>query len=80
MQFGRDSDGDHYWALMNDIDASETRYWSPQISPEGDTLYYQGLYLFIPGYSMRELDGRGHVIRNLYANLGHKYYSSELIG
>ena len=56
--------GDHYWALMNDIDASETRWWNPSIQSNGDTIY--GGFLPILGIYAREIDGRGHIIKNLF--------------
>ena len=59
-----DYEGNHYWILMNDIDASETRYWNPKVN-NGDTLYYGGFRRIIAD-KHRSLDGRGHVIRNLY--------------
>lgn len=53
----------NYWILMNDIDASETHKWNPYVNEQGDTIYLG----FIPIVKkMKSLDGRGHVIRNLY--------------
>lgn len=64
QEMGNDWAGDHYWILMNDIDASETKNWNPFVNSKGETVYYMGFQAF--GSEIRSLDGRGHVIRNLF--------------
>lgn len=56
-----------HYALGNDIDASETRDWEWEAaigSKRADVLGFMGLYEF-----SGSLDGRGHVIKNLYSNM-----------
>ncbi len=56
--------GEGYYILMNDIDASETKYWNPIIRKNGDTVY-RGFWGLFMNY-VRSLDGQGHIIRNLH--------------
>jgi hypothetical protein len=67
QEIRNDRHGEHYWILMNDLDASETRYWNPMIFGN-DTVYVGFDRIF--GKDVNTIDGRGHVIRNLYTSCG----------
>jgi hypothetical protein len=61
---------------MNDIDASETHKWNPYVDQQGDTLYMG----FEPlSREIKSLDGRGHIIRNLFVSNAFLFVSSHCL-
>ena len=76
QEIGKDNIGYNYWILMNDIDASETHKWNPYVDQQGDTLYMG----FEPlSREIKSLDGRGHIIRNLFVSNAFLFVSSHCL-
>ena len=70
LQEVNDQQVESYWILMNDIDASETRYWN-LAWPDGDTTKPMVPTGFRPIFfeDSGTFDGNGHIIKNLYENM-----------